>query len=412
MTDGTVTLFAEARKASKTLLETSAVIIDEVLSELSGRIREQSEAILAANREDLARMDRDDPRYDRLELTQERLEGIASDMMNVVSIPSPLHRTLEERTLPNGLRLSKVAVPFGVIGVIYESRPNVSFDVFSLCFKAGSACILKGGSDAICSNTAAVGLIRSVLKDKGLPESLVTLLPAGRESTADMLSAGKMIDLIIPRGSRSLIDFVKSNSTVPVIETGAGVCHAYFDKEADLAMGSEIIRNAKLRRVSVCNALDCLVIHSSRLDDLKDICGSLPVEIYADERAYKALIGCSAGLHKAGKEDFGREFLSAAMAVRTVDSLDEAMEHISEYGTGHSECIISNDTEACERFLSLVDAACVYSNAPTSFTDGAQFGLGAEIGISTQKLHARGPMALREIMTYKWLIRGDGQTRK
>lgn len=412
MTDGTVTLFAEARKASKTLLETSAVVIDEVLSELSGRIREQSEAILAANREDLARMDRDDPRYDRLELTQERLEGIASDMMNVVSLPSPLHRTLEERTLPNGLRLSKVAVPFGVIGVIYESRPNVSFDVFSLCFKAGSACILKGGSDAICSNTAAVGLIRSVLKDKGLPESLVTLLPAGRESTADMLSAGKMIDLIIPRGSRSLIDFVKSNSTVPVIETGAGVCHAYFDKEADLAMGSEIIRNAKLRRVSVCNALDCLVIHSSRLDDLKDICGSLPVEIYADERAYKALIGCSAGLHKAGKEDFGREFLSAAMAVRTVDSLDEAMEHISEYGTGHSECIISNDTEACERFLSLVDAACVYSNAPTSFTDGAQFGLGAEIGISTQKLHARGPMALREIMTYKWLIRGDGQTRK
>ena len=412
MTDGTVTLFAEARKASKILLETSAVVIDEVLSELSGRIREQSEAILAANREDLARMDRDDPRYDRLELTQERLEGIASDMMNVVSLPSPLHRTLEERTLPNGLRLSKVAVPFGVIGVIYESRPNVSFDVFSLCFKAGSACILKGGSDAICSNTAAVGLIRSVLKDKGLPESLVTLLPAGRESTADMLSAGKMIDLIIPRGSRSLIDFVKSNSTVPVIETGAGVCHAYFDKEADLAMGSEIIRNAKLRRVSVCNALDCLVIHSSRLDDLKDICGSLPVEIYADERAYKALEGCSAGLHKAGKEDFGREFLSAAMAVRTVDSLDEAMEHISEYGTGHSECIISNDTEACERFLSLVDAACVYSNAPTSFTDGAQFGLGAEIGISTQKLHARGPMALREIMTYKWLIRGDGQTRK
>ena len=332
-------------------------------------------------------------------------------------MPSPLGRVLKHHVLPNGLELTRVSVPFGVIGIIYEARPNVSFDVFSLCLKSGNACVLKGGSDADCSNRAIVGVIHGVLSRFGVNPHVVELLPASREATAEMLHANGYIDLIIPRGSSNLINFVRANATIPVIETGAGICHAYFDKAADLEKGKAIVNNAKTRRVSVCNALDCLVLHEDRLADLPALCAPLAqsnVLIYADEPAYAALQGNYPAelLKPATPESFGTEFLSYTMAIKTVPSLDAALDHIRLNSSKHSECIITEDNIAAERFLRLVDAACVYANAPTSFTDGAQFGLGAEIGISTQKLHARGPMALEEITSYKWIIKGNGQVRK
>ena len=388
----------EALKKTKAASRLLATIPDakrnEILLAVADAIIANKERILKANAEDLAKMDPKYPLYDRLQLTDKRLEDIASDMRNVSKLPSPLGRILKESTLPNGLRLKRVSVPFGVIGMIYEARPNVTFDVFSLCFKSGNACVLKGGKDADCSNRAEVEIIHQVLEANGVNPDVVTLLEATHEATAEMLNAVGYIDVCIPRGGRRLIDFVRDNAKVPVIETGAGVVHAYFDEFGDLEMGKRIIDNAKTRRVSVCNALDCLIIHRSRLADLPALLE--PVVKKNVEIVY---------------DDFGTEFMDYKMAVKVVDSIDEAIEHIATYGSGHSECIITNNKDNALKFQQLVDAACVYVNAPTSFTDGAQFGLGAEIGISTQKLGPRGPMGLEEITTYKWLIEGEGQVR-
>lgn len=408
-------VFQAAKAATRKIAGLSDAQRNEVLLAVADAIVTSAGELLAANAADLALMDPSTPLYDRLKLTQERLAGIAADMRNVASLPSPLGRTLAERMLPNGLRLTKVSVPFGVIGVIYEARPNVTFDVFSLCFKSGNVTVLKGGRDADNSNRAAVALIRRVLASIGIPEAAVTLLPATHEAASELLGATGLVDLVIPRGGRRLIDFVRDNAKVPCIETGAGVVNTYFDAAADLDKGIRIVTNAKTRRVSVCNALDCLIIHSSRLQDLPGLVSQMQqVTLFADPRAYAALDGKYPAdkLQKAGEDAFGTEYMDYKMAVRTVDSLDEALEHIDRYGSGHSESIVTEDDAAAARFQMEVDAACVYHNAPTSFTDGAQFGLGAEIGISTQKLGARGPMGLEEITSYKWLISGNGQIRK
>ena len=413
---GTLTeLFEATREASQAVRELDDATRNALLGKLADRMLAQAGPLLEANAADLAAMSPENPLYDRLMLTPERLEGIASDMRKVATLPCPLNRTLADRVLPNGLKLRKIAVPFGVIGVIYEARPNVTFDVFSLCFKSGNACLLKGGRDADHSNRAAVALIKEVLSEAGVPEDAVNLLPATHEATKELLEANGLVDLIIPRGGRRLIDFVRENAKVPCIETGAGVVNTYFDADGDLAKGIRIVTNAKTRRVSVCNALDCLIIHSSRLSDLPSLVAEMAarVTLYADPRAYGALDGQypAERLNPAGPDAFGTEYMDYKMAVKTVDSLQEALDHIRRYGSGHSEAIVSENEAAARRFQASVDAACVYVNAPTSFTDGAQFGLGAEIGISTQKLGARGPMGLEELTSYKWLIDGNGQTR-
>ena len=408
--------FKRVKQASKSL----ALLTDEqrntILNAVADAIIDYKERILVANAKDLAKMDPKNPLYDRLQLTEKRLDDIAGDMRNVASLPTPLGHITKEKTLPNGLRLCRVSVPFGVIGMIYEARPNVTYDVFSLCFKSGNACVLKGGSDADLSNQASVELIHDVLTQFGVDPDVVTLLPATHEATGQMLNAVGYIDICIPRGGRRLIDFVRDTARIPVIETGAGVVNTYFDKDGDLEMGKKIICNAKTRRVSVCNALDCLLVHESRLGDLFELVKPLldhKVTLYVDGPAYQLLRGHYPDilLLPATEDSFGTEFMDYKMAIRTVASLDEALAHIDQHGSGHSEAIITQDEAAARRFQSHVDAACVYWNAPTSFTDGAQFGLGAEIGISTQKLGPRGPMALEEICTYKWLIEGEGQTR-
>ena len=447
--------FQKVKVASKTLGLLSDEQRNEVLKAVADAIIAETPALLAVNAEDLAKMDKANPLYDRLQLTEQRLVDIASDMRHVSTLPSPLGRVLKDKTLENGLHLQRVAVPFGVIGMIYEARPNVTYDVFSLCFKSGNACVLKGGKDANASNSAGIELIHRVLITFGIDPNVVTLLPATHEATGEMLNAVGYIDLCIPRGGKKLINFVRDTAKVPVIETGAGVVHCYFDKDGDLEMGKRIITNAKCRRVSVCNALDCLLIHENRLSDLPALCEGLAekqTKIHADAKAYEALKGhypdtllykaeeSEAKMKEAGlltadcksadetensadeteesadsKEKsssiWNTEWLSMQMGIKTVASEDEALDHIATYGSGHSESIVSNNEAAQKKFQALVDAACVYVNAPTSFTDGAQFGLGAEIGISTQKLGARGPMALEEITTYKWLITGQGQTR-
>ncbi|MBQ9236700.1 MAG: glutamate-5-semialdehyde dehydrogenase [Prevotella sp.] len=409
--------FFIAKKASRALALISDAKRNEVLLAVADAIKAGEQAILKANEEDLERMDKTSPLYDRLQLTPKRLEDIASDMRHVAELPSPLGRVLKEKTLDNGLHLRRVSVPFGVIGMVFEARPNVAFDVFSLCFKSGNACVLKGGKDADSSNKAIVALIHQVLTEKGIDTGVVQLLPATHEATGEMLNAVGYVDVCIPRGGRKLIDFVRDNAKVPVIETGAGVVHAYFDKDGDIEKGKRIVNNAKTRRVSVCNSLDCLVIHKDRIGDLPELIAPLAasdVRIYADQAAQSILSGSSYPqelIEQAREHHYGTEFMDYKMAIRTVGSLDEAIEHITENGSGHSECIITEDKEAARQFEAQVDAACVYVNAPTSFTDGAQFGLGAEIGISTQKLGPRGPMALEEITTYKWLIEGDGQVR-
>ena len=387
-----------------------------VLLKLAARSRENTDFILTENSKDLDRMDPENPKFDRLKLTKKRITDIASDIENVAALESPLGNILQESVRPNGLKISKISVPFGVVGIIYEARPNVTFDVFALTLKSGNACVLKGGSDAAYSNSAIVSIIKEVLKESGLDENTVTLLSAGREETNEMLRANEYIDLIIPRGSQGLINYVRDNATVPVIETGAGICHTYFDEFGDAEKGREIVFNAKTRRVSVCNALDCLVIHESRLDELTDFAEKLMTEnvvIYADERSYIKLkeVYPAGLLFKATEESFGTEFLSLRMSVKTVGSIDEAIHHINKYSSKHSEAIISENKARITEFRKRVDASSVYSNASTAFTDGAQFGLGAEIGISTQKLHARGPMALEALTSYKWIIEGDGQVR-
>ena len=406
--------FEAVKKASKSLATLSDKQRNEVLQAVADAIILNKERILKANTLDLEKMDTSNPLYDRLQLTEKRLEDIAADMLNVAKLPSPLGHITKQKTLPNGLRLCRVSVPFGVIGMIYEARPNVTYDVFSLCFKSGNACVLKGGRDAVASNEEGVAVIHEVLKSFNIDPAVVTLLPATHEATGEMLNAVGNIDLCIPRGGRKLIDFVRDTARVPVIETGAGVVNTYFDLTGDIKKGKAIITNAKTRRVSVCNALDCLIIHSERLNDLPELVLQMAdkhVIIYADAASYKALEGRYPLLEHATDESFGTEFMDYKLAIKTVGSLEEALQHIDENGSGHSEAIITEDEQAARTFQSYVDAACVYWNAPTSFTDGAQFGLGAEIGISTQKLGPRGPMALEEITTYKWLIEGEGQTR-
>ena len=414
--------FQRIKTASRGLLLLTDEQRNIALRAVADALVQHQAELLEANSRDLARMDANSPLYDRLRLTPSRLSGIADDMRKVATLPSPLGLLSKQRTLENGLRLRRTSVPFGVVGVVYEARPNVTFDVFALCLKSGNACVLKGGRDAEDSNLAAVSLIKETLQSLGMDADIIALLPATHEATAEMLNAVGYIDVCIPRGGRKLIDFVRQNARVPVIETGAGVVNTYFDEKGDLDMGKAIIHNAKTRRVSVCNALDCLLIHESRLGDLPALVEPLlthtpPVTLYCDELSYAALSSSlphsitSSLLQRASADSFGTEFMDYKMAVKTVASLDEALAHIAQYGSGHSESIITSDESCAREFQTRVDAACVYWNAPTSFTDGAQFGLGAEIGISTQKLGPRGPMGLEELTTYKWLIDGEGQVR-
>ncbi|MDR1524289.1 MAG: glutamate-5-semialdehyde dehydrogenase [Tannerella sp.] len=407
----------EAAAAVKDLADISDAQITETLTDIADALSAAKDAVLEANREDLARLDPSDPKYDRLKLTPERIDGIAGDMRQVALLPSPVGDVLSETTRPNGMKIRKVATPFGVIGVVYEARPNVTFDVFSLCIKSGNVCLLKGGSDADSSNRTLVAVIHDVLKKRGINPAVCTLLPPERDATTALLQAVGLVDLVIPRGSSSLINYVRTHAKIPVIETGAGICHTYFDKDGDREKGREIVNNAKTRRVSVCNALDCLVVHRDRLQDLPYICGkpaASNVIIYADEPSLNALSGRypAALLQPSTPESYGTEFLDYKMSIRTVNTLGEALEHIATHSSKHSECIVTESAETARIFERQVDAACVYWNVSTAFTDGAQFGFGAEIGISTQKLHARGPMALRELTTYKYIIEGNGQTRK
>lgn len=409
-------IFRDSKKAGKSLSFVNDKKISEVLVNLADDLIRKRDYILEENKKDLELMDSNDPKYDRLKLTEKRLEDIASDLRNVSTLPSPLGKILSQTVRPNGMLLTKKSVAFGTIGIIFESRPNVCFDVFSLCFKSGSSCILKGSKDAHNSNLAIVNIIHENLRNASLDEAICTLLPADREATHELLNAKGFVDLIIPRGSAGLIQYVRENANIPVIETGAGVCHTYFDIDGDLKKGIDIVNNAKTRRVSVCNALDCLIIDEKRLKDLPVLCKKLSdsnVMIFADEKSYNTLDGkYPAELLKPATDDhFGQEFLDYKMSVKTVSDIDEALAHIEKYSSQHSECIVSENEDTCSIFIMSVDAACVYSNVSTAFSDGAQFGLGAEIGISTQKLHARGPMALDEITTYKWIIEGNGQIR-
>ncbi len=409
-------LLRETAVAAKQLVALPDEQVVKILRQVADALDAHQAEVLAANAEDLQRMDPANPKYDRLKLTADRVAAIANDMRNVASLPSPLGRVLQETVRPNGMVIKKISVPFGVIGVIYEARPNVTFDVFSLCFRSGNACVLKGGSDADSSNRALVKIIRSVLMEQGVDPAVCTLLPPEREATEELLNAVGWVDLIIPRGSGALIRFVRDHARVPVIETGAGICHTYFDQAGDVEKGRAIVNNAKTRRVSVCNALDCLIIHRARLADLPALCERLAdhkVRIYADEEAFASLAGHYPEelLEHATAESYGTEFLDYKMSIRTVDSLEEALAHIARYSSKHSESIVSEDANAIRQFQRCVDAACVYANVSTAFTDGAQFGFGAEIGISTQKLHARGPMALPELTTYKYIIEGSGQIR-
>ena len=408
-------VFSKVREASQSFVDQQQV--DQMLKYLAHYLSKNMRALLAANQKDLDRMSMQDPRYDRLKLTPERITDIANDIRQVALLPSPLGRILAQHTRPNGLNISKISVPVGVIGVIYEARPNVTFDVFSLCIKSGNACVLKGGSDAQYSNEMAVHLIQNAMALYHINPGLISLLPTERAATTALLHARGYVDIVIPRGSQQLIDFVCDHAKIPVIETGAGIVHTYYDRTGKREHALAIINNAKTRRVSVCNALDCLIVNSSQLTDLYYVFQPLAdahVIVYADERAMQALHGrYPANLLKPVDEDsYGTEFLDYKMSVKTVDHIEEALAHISRYGSRHSEAIISNDPENIELFLQRVDAAAVYVNTSTAFTDVAQFGMGAEIGISTQKLHARGPMGLNELTTYKWVIRGDGQIRK
>ena len=402
------------QEASRSIIFLSEEKINEVLLDLASEIESESEIILQANKKDLERMDREDPKYDRLEINKKRLKDIAADIKNVASLPYPIGKVLEERKLDSGLELQKISVPLGVIGIIYEARPNVTLDVFSLCFKSGNACVLKGGSDAKDSNEAIVNLIHKVLEKHGIDKDIVLLLPPDRESVKELFAAEKFVDVIIPRGSQNLINFVRGNSKIPVIETGAGIVHTYIDKSADLKKAKNIIFNAKTRRPSVCNALDCLIVHEALLDNLSEVVEKLSeqkVQIFADEKSYKFLQGKYKYLEQATEDSFGTEFLSLKMSIKTVSNVEEAVDHIIMYSSKHSEAVIAEDVEVIEYFLNQVDAAAVYANTSTAFTDGAQFGLGAEIGISTQKLHARGPMGLQELTSYKYIVKGRGQVR-
>lgn len=409
--------FQHAKDAQQEMLRLSNETIDVILTDLANEIRNKTSFLLEENQKDLNRMPTDDPKYDRLLLSEHRISAIASDIEHVVHLKNPIGGILESRTLPNKLHIEKVRVPLGVISVIYEARPNVTLDVFALCFKTGNVTLLKGGSDAAFSNTAIVKIIQTVLERHNISPKVVTLLPAEREATEALLQAVGYVDVLIPRGSQQLINYVRTASKIPVIETGAGIVHTYFDVSADVEKGKAIIHNAKTRRVSVCNSLDCLLVHKERLADLALLTEPLShkeVELFADEESYRQLESHYPQhlLRQAEESHFGTEFLSLKLAIKVVKDIDDALTHIAQYSSKHSEAIIAENPEAIARFLHTVDAAAVYANVSTAFTDGAQFGLGAEIGISTQKLHARGPMGLEELTSYKWIVRGDGQIRE
>lgn len=408
--------FNKIKEASRKMPLLSTQKIDAVLLKLSKAIVDSSSVILAANQKDLDRMSTYDPKYDRLLLNQERINGIASDVENVAGLGSPLGRKLSEKKLENGLLIEKISVALGIVGVIYEARPNVTIDVFALCLKSGNACVLKGGSDAMYSNQAIVKIIKNTLEEEEIDPEIIQLLSPEREAAVELMNAQGFVDVLIPRGSQNLINSVRENSKIPVIETGAGIVHTYFDKDGDLEKGKNIVYNAKTRRVSVCNALDCLIVHSSRINDLPKLVYQLKdknVEIFADQESFEILKGSypEQFLHLADDKSYGTEYLSHKMSIKTVNNFESALDHIYKYSSKHSEAIISENKETVNTFYSMVDAAAIYSNTSTAFTDGAQFGLGAEIGISTQKLHARGPMALEELCSYKWIITGDGQVR-
>lgn len=410
-------IFVNAKKVLVLLAEMSDDMRSHIIHEVANSIITHQKDLLDANSDDLSRMDPESPIYDRLKLTTKRLKDIADSMHTVADMPSPVRRVVQHKVLPNGLDLLRQSVPYGVIGVIYEARPNVTFDVFSLCYKSGNACILKGGKDAQATNEAAVALIQEVLHRYSPTAYACQLMPATHEATAELLQARGYVDLCIPRGGKKLIEFVRDNAKVPCIETGAGVVHTFFDKSGDTDMGAAIINNAKTRRPAVCNSLDTLLIHELRLNDLPKLCTPLTahqVRIYADEAALKALSGNYPAelLHEADDTTWDTEWMDYAMGVRTVHGMGEALQHISDHGSGHSECIITDDATRALQFQRLVDAACVYWNASTAFTDGGQFGLGAEIGISTQKLGPRGPMGIESLVTTKWIIHGHGQIRE
>ncbi|PQL94208.1 glutamate-5-semialdehyde dehydrogenase [Apibacter adventoris] len=412
-----IQLFQQAKNAGTELNLLSEKKINELLELIAQKTEKNITKILSENQKDLEKMDPTLPKYDRLLLNEQRITDIISDLHKVKSLPCPVGKILAKRKLENGLQLSKISVPFGVIGIIFESRPNVCFDVFSLCLKSGNACILKGGSEAAYSNAIISEIIRSTLKEKNINPDICTLLPNDRSATEQLLTAREYVDLIIPRGGKELIHFVRENSLIPVIETGAGVCHTYFHQEGNKKIGKNIITNAKTRKVSVCNSLDCLIIDKYRLPDLAYLCKDLMkqnVLIYADDLAYENLLNQYPNelLKKVNSKSYGTEFLDYKMSIKTVESINEAITHINLYGSRHSEAIISENKEAFKLFERRVDAACVYINASTAFTDGSQLGWGAEIGISTQKMHARGPMALEELCTYKWIIQGNGQIRR
>lgn len=413
----TIDQLYKIKEAARNMPLISAETINKILLSIAQAIRNASTDILTANQKDLNNMRKDDPKYDRLLLNRERIEGIASDIENTVKLPSPLGRILSERTLENGLTIKKLSVALGVVGVIYEARPNVTIDVFALCLKSGNACVLKGGSDAINSNKAITTIIKNTLSELHINSEIIQLLAPDRKAASELMNAQGFVDVLIPRGSQNLINTVRENSKIPVIETGAGIVHTYFDKYGDTEKGTNIIYNAKTRRVSVCNALDCLIIHKDRLNDLSVLVDRLKekdVVIYADNNSFKAIQETypNSLLCKADLESYGTEFLSHKMSIKTVNNFQEALDHIYRYSSKHSEAIISENNDIINAFYSSVDAAAVYCNTSTAFTDGAQFGLGAEIGISTQKLHARGPMALEELTSYKWLIAGNGQIRE
>jgi len=400
---------SKIKKLSRHLAVLEDTHIREVLYAIADGLEKEMGKILTANAEDLKKIDESDVIYDRVLLNEERVKAIAHSVRDIAGYDSPIGVVLEQRRLDCGLELSKVSTPIGVVGAIFEARPNVVVDIFTLCFKSKNCCVLKGGSDSAASNEALMAVIRGALGDLA---GVVELLPNNRELVAEFLQADKYVDVIIPRGSQSLIDFTRKTASVPVIETGAGVVHTYVDESAALEMAKRIIFNAKTSRPSVCNALDTLIIHRSRLSDLSSICDDLAnadVEIYADEESYAALEGKYEKLFKVN--DFGVEYLRLKMSIKTVDNLDEAVDHINNYGSGHSEAIITGDKNAAEKFMAAVDAACIYQNASTRFTDGGVFGLGAEVGISTQKLHARGPMGIKELCSYKWKLVGEGQVR-
>lgn len=404
----------KVKKASNVFLNNDEK--NKVLRDLSELLISNTESIIKENKKDLAHMDKEDPMFDRLLLTVDRIASIASDVLNVASLKDPVGITMQSNVMPNGLKIDKVTVPLGVVAVIYESRPNVTIDVFSLCLKSGNACILKGGKEAHHSNAVFISLIKEALSKNNIDPNFAHLFSLDRDESKVLLKANDLIDVCIPRGSKTLIDFVRQNATIPVIETGAGVVHMYFDLFGNKELGKEIINNAKTRRVSVCNALDCLLIHKDRLDDLYYILSPLEsfnVQVFADEDSYQALSAHypSHLLFKNTFEHYGREFLSYKLAIKTVSDVKEAIKHISHYTSKHSEAIITDNEYNAMLFSKEIDSAVIYINASTAFTDGAEFGMGAEIGISTQKLHARGPMGLEALTSYKWIVKGNGQTR-